>query len=251
MKKSIVATDAVAISHQAIETRNHFLSIASHELNTPTTSLKLHLQMVDKCLKGKKENPQALENFERSIEASLKQVDRLVGLVQALLDVSLVQSGKFNFAFSLVDVTEIVHETLERHKEILENFNCSVELDMPKELKANWDKTRIEQVFINLITNAAKFAPGKVQISVREEGQFINISVRDYGKGIPANKLVTIFDRFERVSNNDHIGGLGLGLFIVKQIIEGHNGDIAITSEMDKGSCFSINLPRDASTRLT
>lgn len=235
------------VSQKAIETRNHFLSIASHELNTPITSLKLHLQMVEKTLKSNKEQKDLLPKFEKSIEASVKQVDRLINLVQVLLDVSHIQSGKFKFAFGKVNVTEMVKEIVERHNEILSNFNCTMSLDLPNNLEAYWDKTRIEQVFINLITNAVKYAPGKIEVSVKDAGQNINISVRDFGKGIPATKLSSIFDRFERVSHNDNIGGLGLGLFIVKQIIEGHHGVIKIDSEIGKGSCFNISIPKDLS----
>lgn len=234
------------ISQQAIETRNHFLSIASHELNTPITSLKLHLQMVEKSIKSNEMNMPNQAKFERSIEASVKQVNRLINLVQVLLDVSHIQSGKFKFVYEKVNVTEMVREIIERHKEILSNYNCQLELNLPENLDAIWDKTRIEQVFINLITNAIKYAPGKIDVTVREVGLNINILVKDYGQGIPENKLTSIFDRFERVSNNDNIGGLGLGLFIVKQIVEGHRGTIDIRSELGQGSCFSITIPKDA-----
>jgi PAS domain S-box-containing protein len=236
------------ISQQAIETRNHFLSIASHELNTPITTLKLHLQMISKTLK--KDTNTDYSKFSKSLEGSIHQVDRLIKLVQVLLDVSHIQSDKFKLSFEDINVSDIVHEIVDRQREILANYNCTLDLKVSPNLHAVWDKTRIEQVFINLITNAIKYAPGHIEVHVEKEGENIKISVRDFGKGIPKDKLNSIFDRFERVSNNDNIGGLGLGLFIVKQIIEGHKGTIDITSEIDKGTCFNILLPRSPTAEV-
>ena len=238
------------ISQQAIETRNQFLSIASHELNTPITSLKLHLQLIGKSLQSTKEETAVLGKFRKSIDASIGQVNRLITLVQVLLDVSHIQSGKFVFNYGPVNVSEMASEIVERHSEILANYDCTLSADIAPGLQAVWDKTRIEQVFINLITNAIKYAPGKIELKVFDDGPNVRISVKDFGKGIPANKLDTIFDRFERVSNNNSIGGLGLGLFIVKQIIEGHRGTIGIVSEVGKGSCFSVTLPKKAQLEM-
>jgi PAS domain S-box-containing protein len=235
------------LSQKSIEIRNDFLSIASHELNTPITSLKLQMQMVRRNLQDNKESAQ-FEKFSNSVDNSLKQVERLINLVQVLLDVSHIQSGKLSFTFMEANVRDMINELVDRHKEMLEKNNCTLTLVNEHNLSAVWDKTRIEQVITNLLSNSVKYAPGKINLEVEGRDKEIVISVRDFGKGIPQNKLVSIFNRFERINTNEGISGLGLGLFIVKQIVEGHNGKIDISSEIDKGTCFTVHLPLDART---
>lgn len=232
------------LSQEAIEVRNDFLSIASHELNTPITSLKLQLQMVQKSILNNKNQPLPLERFTKAVDASVKQVDRLINLVQILLDVSRIQSGKFTFSFEALNASLVVQEVIERHKEIIANSECRINLDIPSKLDVVWDKTRIEQVITNLLTNAIKYAPGLIDLTVKEDHDLVSISVRDHGKGIPGNKLKSIFERFERVTSNESVSGLGLGLYIVKQIVEGHNGRVEVSSN-EEGTQFSIHLPRD------
>jgi PAS domain S-box-containing protein len=234
------------ISQQAIEVRNDFLSIASHELNTPITSLKFQLQILKKTLANTKDAPLPIEKFTKSVDTSVKQVERLINLVQVLLDVSYIQAGKFNLIFEEFNINEMFNELIERQNEIMVNFYCELKVDYPRDLKIVWDKTRIEQVFINLLNNAVKYAPGKIEILVREENEQIVIKVRDYGKGIPQEKLNFIFDRFERATSNLNVSGLGLGLYIVKQIVEGHQGKIEVDSQIDLGTCFTITLPKKA-----
>ncbi len=231
------------LSQQAIEIRNDFLSIASHELNTPITSLKLQLQMTKKALDMADEGPLPVDRFKRSVDASCKQVDRLINLVQVLLDVSRIQSGKLTFKFDNISLMSMVNEIMDRFKEIIDTSMCEVEVTGLHDINVYWDRTRIEQVFINLLTNAIKYAPGKILIHFREYDGQVEFSFQDKGEGIPSEKLKTIFDRFERVGNNDSVSGLGLGLFIVKQIVEGHHGQIDVSSVSGKGSRFTVKLP--------
>jgi PAS domain S-box-containing protein len=233
------------MSQEAIEVRNDFLSIASHELNTPITSLKLQLQMVKKGLLMNKSGEFPIDRFSKSVDASVKQVDRLINLIQVLLDVSRIQSGKFTFTFEKVSVRDIVNEVLERHKEIILNADCS--LDVLNEIDAEviWDKTRIEQILTNLLTNAIKYAPGRIELTVKTSVNDIVFTIKDYGSGIPPQKLKTIFDRFERATTNESVSGLGLGLFIVKQITEGHHGKVDVASEENLGATFTVTLPKD------
>ncbi|MBC7712142.1 MAG: response regulator [Rhizobacter sp.] len=232
-------------SQRAIEVRNDFLSIASHELNTPITSVKLQLQMVNRTLNNKKDDAFPVDRFKKSIDTSVKQVDRLINLVQVLLDVSRIQSGQFNFTFENVNVFDMVNDVVDRHKEILQSYSCTLKVINPNNILVVWDKTRMEQVLSNLINNAIKYAPGKIEVSVSEESEFVKIKVRDEGPGIPPDKKNTIFDRFTRGNSPDSVSGLGLGLYIVKQIIEGHNGRIEIDSSIEVGSCFTIVLPKN------
>ncbi len=232
-----------SLSQQAIEIRNDFLSIASHELNTPITSLKLQLQMTKKALEIADEGELPIDRFKRSVDASCKQVDRLINLVQVLLDVSRIQSGKLNFRFQETSLKEIFAELMDRFKEIIDSSNCRVHVEGLEDVTVTWDKTRIEQVFINLLTNAIKYAPGDIAIRFRVKNNKVEFSIQDKGDGIPEEKLKTIFDRFERVGNNDSVSGLGLGLFIVKQIVDGHGGEVHADSAPGKGTKFTVTLP--------
>lgn len=233
-------------SQRAIEVRNDFLSIASHELNTPITSVKLQLQMVNRTLTNKKGVPFPIDRFKKSIDTSIKQVDRLIHLVQVLLDVSRIQSGQFNFVFDRVNVSDMVTEVIDRHKELLQSYSCNLSVKNPDNISVIWDKTRMEQVITNLINNAVKYAPGKIEVVVQEDINHVKISVKDYGAGIPDDKIHKIFDRFVRGNSPDSVSGLGLGLYIVKQIIEGHHGKIEIESKINQGSCFAVIVPKNA-----
>lgn len=233
------------MSQDAIEIRNDFLSIASHELNTPITSLKLQLQMVKKGLLMGKEGNFPLERFSKSVEASVKQVDRLINLISILLDVSRIQSGKFTFNFLKFNAKDVINEVVERHKELLQNAECTLDVSGDCDFNVVWDRTRIEQVLTNLLTNAIKYAPGKIEMTIKEDKNHIVIAVHDHGQGIEKEKLATIFDRFERATSNESVSGLGLGLFIVKQIAEGHHGSVHVESKTNEGSTFSLRLPKD------
>lgn len=235
------------LSQKAIEIRNDFLSIASHELNTPITSLKLQLQLTKKSLEMMgRDGTLPVEKFTRSIDASVRQVDRLINLVQVLLDVSRIQSGKLSFQFEMFDLPELVAEVTERFKEVLTSSGCTLDVRGNIPNPVFLDRTRIEQVVINLLTNAVKYAPGKLELTMKDNGKGIELVFKDHGKGIPENKLKLIFDRFERASSNETISGLGLGLFIVKQIVDGHGGEVKVQSEIDKGTQFKVLLPYDA-----
>lgn len=238
------------ISQQAIEVRNDFLSIASHELNTPITSLKLQLQLTKKQLDMNVDGIFPVDKFTRSIDASVKQVDRLINLVQVLLDVSRIQSGKFNFSFENLQVSDVVTEVLDRFKEIISNADCELSVSNLTDVSAYWDKTRVEQVIINILTNAIKYAPGKIELRLEKLDGHIKFLFVDHGKGIDNDKIRSIFDRFERATSNETVSGLGLGLYIVKQIVEGHGGKIEVSSKIDAGTTFTVLLPLDSRPML-
>ena len=233
------------VSQQAIEIRNDFLSIASHELNTPITSLKLQLQMLQRSITKSKEDKLPTDKLISSVNVFARQVERLINLVSVLLDVSRIQSGKFTFSFSKINALELIQEVLERQVDIIESSNCELEVDAKVDVTVNWDKLRIEQVIINLLNNAARYAPGKIELTVFQKDSVITMIVQDHGPGIPADKLNKVFERFEQVKGGHTVGGLGLGLFIVRQIVEGHNGEIFVESKVGKGSRFTIKLPVD------
>jgi signal transduction histidine kinase len=144
-----------------------------------------------------------------------------------------------------MSLQDMFSELMERFEEIIDASNCKVKVEGLQDLTVTWDKTRIEQVFINLLTNAIKYAPGDIKIVFRKFDNKIEFSIQDKGEGIPEEKLKTIFDRFERVGNNDSVSGLGLGLFIVKQIVDGHGGEVRADSAPGTGTKFTVTLPTE------
>jgi len=220
--------------------KDEFISIASHELRTPITSLKASLQMVQRTT-AKIEGMETTGNF---VNRALRQVDKLTLLIKDLLDVTQIQSGKLELKkaeFNLGDMINECHEDLQansdKHKLIIEgNTNITI----------NADRNRLEQVVINLLSNAIKYSPegGEVIIKTEKLKEGIKISITDFGIGIPPNKIPLLFDRFYRVEEkSQRYAGLGLGLYISAEIIRRHNGNINVESKEGKGSTFWFVIP--------
>jgi PAS domain S-box-containing protein len=228
----------------AIRARDEFLSIASHELKTPLTSLKLQAQMRSRDLKKgdlKRFTPEKLPQLVADDE---KQVNRLIRLVDDMLDISRVQSGKLTFDPECFDLNELVSETLRRFSAQIDASQSKVTFRAGTPAVGNWDRFRIEQVFINLLTNALKYGAGNpIQIDISTEGDFALLRVQDQGIGIQQQDQERIFGQFERAISASSISGLGLGLYISRKIIEGHQGKILVQSEPGRGSVFTIELP--------
>jgi signal transduction histidine kinase len=228
----------------AVRVRDEFLSIASHELKTPLTSLKLQLQMAQRSLRAPVLDPAALDRFSRGIALGASQVDRLATLVDSLLDVSRIQAGKLAFQFEPVDLSRQVAEVLERFSESFSSTNCPLDVKIEKDVVVRADRFRLEQVLVNLLTNALKYGGGKpVHVTLRKAEKTACLSVQDFGIGIDPALQEKIFDRFERGGLNRNISGLGLGLYISKQIVDGHEGRIHVKSLPGEGSTFVVEIP--------
>ncbi len=231
---------------QAIHARDEFIVIASHELKTPITSLKLQLQMTRRQIRLETGAVPPIDQLARAIDVSTTQVNRLNQLIEDMLDVSRMQSGKLMFELERVNLLEIVLEVAERFAVELSNVRCDLKIDVPENIITRWDKGRIEQVLVNLIANAVKYAPGtELKISATKHDESVTIIVRDEGPGIPEEKQHLLFQRFGRAAPYLKITGLGLGLYISKQIIEAHGGTISMDSAEGKGTSFIIKLPLD------
>jgi signal transduction histidine kinase len=227
---------------QAVSARDEFFSVASHELKTPITSLKLRLHLMEKQLDGiSKEEGTKLG---RSLQLAGKQVDRLVTLMNKLLDVSRVRSGKLDPSREEFDLSVAMEELIEQCAPDFEAAGCEPQVEIEPGIVGCWDRLRIEQVVLNLISNALKYAPGSpVRFALkREEGNAV-LSVRDRGIGIPLNQQERIFDPFERIVDCREVTGLGLGLFIAKEIVTAHRGRILLKSASGEGSEFTVVLP--------
>lgn len=228
----------------SLKVRDQFLSIASHELKTPITALKLQVQMRKRLLSRGDESVYSPHKVGSLIETTEHQVERLSRLVDDMLDISRIENGKLSLHYEEVDLGELVTKTFNFLADEFQNSHCSVNLRTSEGVKGRWDKHRLEQVVINLFTNAIKYgSPGKVEISVYSENEKAVLSVKDEGMGIAPDDQIRIFQRFERAVNEVNIGGLGLGLFITKEIIEAQGGSISLESELGKGSAFTVSLP--------
>jgi signal transduction histidine kinase len=232
---------------RAIRARDEFLSIASHELRTPLTSLRMQVQLRERALAKGNLSAFAPETLARTLASDVRQVDRLTRLVEDILDVSRISTGRFTLAISEpVDLVALVRDVLERSAAALATAGCPVTLEAPGPAPppGRWDRGRIEQVVLNLLTNASKYGGGKpIHCQVRAQGDRAVLTIRDEGIGISASDQRRIFDLFERAVSKDEVSGLGLGLYIARRIVEAHGGTIRVESEPGKGAAFTVELP--------
>ncbi len=233
----------------SLRSRDEFLSIASHELKTPITTLKLQVQMRQRFLKKGDQSVYTPLKVNALLDSTEHQVGRLERLVDDMLDISRIENGKLNLHYEEFDLGEVVNKTYYSLADAFTNAKCPVELKIANDVCGTWDRDRIEQVIINLFTNAIKYgAQGKITIEVKKIDDKAILKVKDEGMGIAPADQGRIFQRFERAVKGGNISGLGLGLFITKEILEMQGGEIGLESEIGKGSTFIVKLPLTRST---
>ena len=228
---------------QAVRMRDEFMSIASHELKTPLTSLHLQTQLRKRHLKKGDLSKFTAEYLLVMFESDERQVTRITHLIDDMLDISRISSGKLTMYLEEFDLCALVKELIEQSMEQFSSAGCSVTFKSPTPVNGSWDRFRIEQVVMNLFTNAMRYGTGEaVQVEVFSQDNLAQIVVRNLGRGIAKENHERIFQRFERVKGTE-ITGLGLGLYIVRQILEAHGGTISVESELGKGASFRVSLP--------
>lgn len=230
---------------ETLKGRDEFISITSHELKTPLTTLKLRAQFLKRKMQQDQISTSDTKHFISDIE---QQTLRLEILVNDILDLSRIRTGQFSYSISNFNLFEIISETFLRMKEQFKNIPGERPeiISARKEIMVSWDKFRIEQVLTNLLTNAVKYGDNSpITIGISNENESVIISVSDKGRGIHQEAQEMIFNRFERagISANE-ISGLGLGLYITYQIVTYHKGKIWVESELGKGSTFYIKIPQ-------
>lgn len=232
-------------AQEAIRVRDEFLSIASHELRTPLTPLQIHFQR----LLGPRRTPGGVapEQLQRILERCERQVHRLQALIDNLLDVSRISSGRLRLQTETVDLADVVREVSGRFAEELAAADCHLVLESFTPVVGQWDRLRLEQVVTNVLGNAIKYGGGKpIEITVEVTPEGGRLRIADHGIGIDGADLNRIFQRFQRAVSSRSYGGMGLGLYITRQIIDAHCGSIKVESRPGAGSVFVVELPRSA-----
>jgi signal transduction histidine kinase/AmiR/NasT family two-component response regulator len=232
-----------------IAARDDFLSVASHELKTPLTSLQLQTQLVRRSLANGDAQPLSVEKMERLFDVTDRQLSRLARLVEDMLDVSRIETGKLDLYRKDVDLADLIGSVVERLGPQLSRSGSTLSVAPLEHAIGHWDPFRLEQVFTNLLTNAARYGAGKpIEIALRvtrggASGDLAELSVLDHGGGIAKVDQQRIFSRFERAVSSSESTGLGLGLYIAREIVQAHRGSIAVHSAVGEGARFLVTLP--------
>lgn len=234
----------------AVHARDDFLSVASHELRTPLSSLKLQLELLVRPAQRAAQAILSPEQVKEKLEVAVRQVDRLSKLIAELMDVSRITAGRLRLELEQVDLAALCCDVVSRFKEDAAKAGCEMTLSADEKAPRKCDRLRIEQVVTNLLANALKYGAGKpVEVTVGREGPRVRLVVRDHGIGIPPEDGERIFQRFERTASARRYGGLGLGLYIVRQIVDAHGGTIRVESQPGAGSTFTVELPPEPPPR--
>lgn len=225
--------------------KNEFISIASHELNTPLTSVNGYLQLANVALE--KDNTQQAKTF---VDRSKKQLKKLNNLVADLLDTTKIEAGKLKFNYTKFNFPEFLQSAIDNIKQVYPGINFTISGFPQDELQVYGDENRLEQVLHNYLSNAVKYSPesDEVVISISPEPQnFLRVSVTDKGVGISPERQKQLFDKFYRVEEHaQRFQGLGMGLYICAEIIKRHQGTYGVDSESGKGSTFHFCIPINA-----
>lgn len=233
---------------ELLKTRDNFISIVSHELKTPLTSLKLQAQMIKRSMNKGEKDAFSEKKLNALIDQTNLQTKRLERLVDDMLDMSRIRTGKLSIHKEDFDLCELVIDVIELMTEQFSHIPGKRPiLKLPEKCIVHWDKFRIEQVITNLLTNAIKYGESKeIEVEIEDLGDRIIFSVKDNGLGVPDEFREKIFERFERAGvSHNNISGLGLGLYIANQVIKSHSGKIWVENAKGKGSVFKVEIPRE------
>jgi PAS domain S-box-containing protein len=235
-------------AEEALRVRDEFLLILSHELKTPITNIKLQTDLARRSL-ARSDGLADPQKVKRLIEQTDRHANRLVRLVEDMVDLARIGMGDWQQDRRPCDLSELARNVVAAHAEALLQAKCDVKLLAGTPVVVLGDAVRLEQVVVNLLTNAMKYGAGRpITVSTESRGDEAVLTVQDEGMGISSEDQERIFKRFERAVSARHISGMGLGLFICKFIVEGQGGRIELASEPGKGSRFSVVLqaPREA-----
>ncbi|MBB2885984.1 MULTISPECIES: hybrid sensor histidine kinase/response regulator [Pseudomonas] len=229
---------------QAVRMRDDFMSIVAHEVRTPLNGLILETQLRKMHLARDNATAFTLDKMHAMVERDERQIKSLIRLIEDMLDVSRIRTGKLSIRPSRFDLVQLVHNLLQNFAPQVEAAESSVSLIADQPVMGDWDEFRIEQVISNLLTNALRYgAKSAIDVRVYNHHGQARVEVQDRGIGIGVENQQRIFQQFERVSTRAVVAGLGLGLFISQQIVAAHGGSITVESRIGEGALFRVCLP--------
>ena len=229
---------------RALKTRDDFMSLVAHELRTPLNTLHLETQM--RRLRLQREGVAAfnVDYLNAMVERDSRQIQSMIRLINDLVDVSRATSGTLSIRTGMVSLAQLVTRIVGDFSQQAQVAGCCLVLDSIPDVMGDWDEFRVEQILVNLITNALRYGGGKpVSISFSLIDNCVAIHVQDQGPGIPEHEQQRIFEKFERLDNNKVKEGLGMGLYIARQLAEAHGGNLSVNNTRGAGACFTLRLP--------
>jgi PAS domain S-box-containing protein len=231
-------------AQEAVSARDDFLSIASHELRTPLTPLKLYMMRLFASARDGTLGNMPPADLEKKLQTAVRLVERLSLEVNNLLDVSRIICGRVRVEPERLDLVALVRDVVDRAELELERAKCKLLLKTGAPVVGRWDRLCVERIAANLLSNAMKYGAGQpIEMTVDTQGGDARLVVRDHGIGVARDKVERIFGRFERAVSSHTYGGLGLGLYIVRQFAEAHGGNVGIETVEGQGSTFTVRLP--------
>ncbi len=233
---------------RAVEARDEFLSVASHELKTPLTSLQLQIAAFSRQIDRRPIEALREGRLHAGGKALSDQTKRLADLIEVLLDVSRINSGRLRFEYAEVDLLEVLQDAMERWRAAAEAAGSAITLDEAPTTAGwigTWERRRLDQIADNLLSNAIKYGAGRpIRLVVAASDRSVRFAVVDEGIGVSVNDQARIFQRFERAVSSRNYGGLGLGLWITNEVVTSLGGAVRLTSQPGVGSTFEVELPR-------
>jgi signal transduction histidine kinase len=225
----------------AVEARDEFFSVATHELKDPLFSLQLSIQLLRHTAERQGPVP---SHVLQHLDVSERQVTRLGHLIDNMLDIARIVNGRFELDLETLDLCELAHQVVARFQAQASSNGTVLRMGPCDPLVGRFDRLRLEQILGNLLSNAIKYGAGKpVIVRVRGEGEWAMLEVQDAGAGIAPEDQARIFERFERASTGHKRASLGLGLYIVRSLVEAHGGSVHLHSQPGQGSTFTVMIP--------
>lgn len=237
--------DAYTKAQSEIKARDEFLSVVSHELRTPLTIMLLKLHNLLNTIQNVSFANFSVPQLMKVIKISEKQIKNLTAMINDLLDISLITTGRMKLKPEETDLVQITKKVLENFSEILKKEKYKIKFEANSAVSGKFDKARLEQAITNLLSNAIAYGEGKpISIQISNDKNIARLAIKDQGIGISPKDQELIFDLFKRTDySNKHSNGLGVGLYITSQIIKAHKGRVKIYSKLQKGSTFILELP--------